>query len=245
MAEFKVDITKQILDPIRGITSGVSFREGESYIGEAVVGFLKEHFLNLSYQRHRGFTARSFYSEAAKSVKQEFGAAENTPSGIDILVKVNHPGLAVRYFGGTITAGKGPSCVTGKLTKYLTIPAIPEAHGKSSACYFGKLKFVKFGKGPDAPAALIEEEPKSATVAATGKKVRGKKWQGMFGQKNKPMSLGRRVFFWLAKSTTHRPDPSVLPPLQAIEDIAAKAAKEWLERKFMGGQSGSTIHDFS
>ena len=40
---------------------------------------------------------------------------------------------------------------------------------------------------------------------------------------------GGRVFYWLVKQSTHKPDPSVLPTDGAIQEAAVDAVKEWVE----------------
>ena len=38
-----------------------------------------------------------------------------------------------------------------------------------------------------------------------------------------------RVYFWLVKQSTHKPDPSVLPTDGEIQEAAVGAVKEWVE----------------
>jgi hypothetical protein len=184
-------------------------------VGKAVLEGVKQHFLELNSQRHHSWAPGiGFYAQAARGTKLEI-----TEEGFDVVV--NKAGLRQRIDGGTITAGKGISCATGQATKYLAIPALAEAYGRSP-CLFGGLRFVKFGASPDAPAALVESAPKSLRWAVSGRKVKSLLKQG-----NQQGAFGRRVFYWLKKSVTQKPDASVLPDLSMLETVAIDAADKF------------------
>lgn len=49
------------------------------------------------------------------------------------------------------------------------------------------------------------------------------------GQSGRLCDPTGRVYFWMVKSTTHKPDPSVLPKDSEITDAATTAIGEWVE----------------
>src|SRR5215469_3007203 len=70
-----------------------------------------------------GGTRTHFYSDAAKSV------SDPEATGGVATFTITKQGLAQRWLGGDIEAGKGLSSVTGEPTKYLSIPARTETYG--------------------------------------------------------------------------------------------------------------------
>ena len=174
-------------------------------IADAVRKELYEHFMRLNAERHKGLTRRGFYEQAARSLE-----STDTPDGFE--VSTERVGIGLRFFGGVVVPVKA---------QWLTIPAIAEAYGKS-ARDFGNLAFVKFR---DDLAALKEKRPKSATVAATGKRVRNK-----FKMGNMQGAFKTRVFFWLKRSTQHDADETVMPTVDRLEEVAGQAAETAIER---------------
>jgi len=119
----------------------------------------------------------------------------------------------LRYFGGTVRPVRA---------KLLTIPAVPEAYGKS-ARDFPNLGFAIL----DGKPALVDKEP---TFVKAGKRIRG------FGVT--PVGqLGGRVFFWLAHETKHEPDPTVLPTDDDMIGAASLACERWLDRILERGEA--------
>ncbi len=99
-----------------------------------------------------------------------------------VRVSINHVGLAQRLLGGTLHPVH---------STYLTIPARAEAYGKR-AREFNDLEILWGRRGP---IALVQ---RNHTRLGRGKKGR-------------PSEQGGGVFFWLVKSVTQNPDPTVLP----------------------------------
>jgi hypothetical protein len=89
--------------------------------------------------------------------------------------------------GGVVRPSGRTSSVTGKPIKYLTIPVIAEAHGKSASDF----PFLK----------------------ARGKFAEG--GGGVLYAPREGSSFGT-VFFVLVKSVTIKPDPNILPPAEAV-----------------------------
>ncbi len=90
-----------------------------------------------------------------------------------------------------MTAGKGVSSATGRATRFLTIPATSDAYGKSAASFENLI--VLWGKnGPYALARGVE------TNRLTRDGLR------------KVVEPGEKLF-WLKRSVTIQPDPTVIP----------------------------------
>ena len=213
---YLVDLTQSIgAKGLNALRFGVHSDIGKMEIGKPILHAVKDHYMALNGERHHSWaTGPGFYAKAAKATTMK-----PYEEGVEIIT--DKPGLSLRIEGGVVTPGKNPSCKTGNPTQYLTIPAIAEAYGRS-ACSINNLVFVRFGNNPDSPAALMESGPKSATDATTGKKIRNKLKQG--GTQG---AFARRVWFWLVKSTTHKPDPSVLPDLDMLEEVGNKALEDY------------------
>ena len=214
MQTMVIDITGGIKSAIAALQSG----QINKVIGRDVVRAVRQHFITLNADRHHPWAqSPGFYASAAANTSMEV-----VEDGVE--VTTNKTGLGLRIHGGTVTPGKNPSSVGGGLTKYLAIPALAISYGRKPA-EFGNLQFVRFGKGPNAPAALIEKTPKGVVWSASGKKVRNVIKQG-----KSQGSFGRRVLFWLILSATHPPDLSVEPNMDDLENVAFEAAKNYLEK---------------
>jgi hypothetical protein len=215
---YELDLTKNITSFVEAVRKGVHSDIGKRAIGGPVMEAVKQHFYKLNSERHHSWSGKGgFYHSAAQNTHMDV-----TDDGVEIVT--DKTGLGLRIHGGTVLPGKNASCVTGRPTKYLTIPAIAEAYGHG-ACDFSNLVFVRFGRSPDSPAALVEKTPHGGTWAATGKKVRNRMKQG-----NQQGSFGRRVWFWCVLSATHQPDDSVVPDMDALEDVAEKAFYDYADK---------------
>ncbi len=162
-------------------------------IGTALVAETKQHLRDWSnsHPNRLGGKRTHFIARAAQATFYR-----PVPGGLELVN--NHLGLALRYYGGTVTPGKNPSSAGGGPTKWLTMPAISQAYGRR-AREFSNLHFVVFKK--DKLAALAEGT-KGATDSRTGKGIKGR------GRKK---GTRPRVFYWLLKSMTIGPNRSLLP----------------------------------
>lgn len=97
-------------------------------LGRAAANELKKHFRarNASSPNKLGGKRTNFWTAVAASVNSPTSAPGK------IVIPINHPAIAQKVFGGTITAKK---------TKNLAIPIAPEAHGKSPRV-FSNLQFA-------------------------------------------------------------------------------------------------------
>lgn len=102
-------------------------------LGRAAANELKKHFRarNASSANKLGGKRTNFWSRVAESVQSPLAR----PGAI--VIPVNHPAIAQKVFGGTITA---------KRAKNLAIPISAKAHGKSPRV-FPLLQFAMTGAG--------------------------------------------------------------------------------------------------
>jgi hypothetical protein len=141
-----------------------------------------------------------FYGEAASNTT---GQAE----GDQVRVSINKQGIRQRFFGGEIKAVN---------SKFLTIPARAEAHGKT-AREFNNLRFVMFASGT---AALVE----AARTDIRFNKGKDKNWTGL----EEIGRAGGGVMFWLKRSVTQRPDPEVVPSTEKLGAVLRESAANYM-----------------
>jgi hypothetical protein len=97
--------------------------------------------LDVSRANRLGGERTHYFAQAAEET-------EWTMEGNDhAIVSVRQIGIALKYFGGTVTAGVGTSCATGEKTRFLTIPVHPSAYGVR-ACDIPGLKVISGPRGP-------------------------------------------------------------------------------------------------
>lgn len=166
-------------------------------VGNAVMELVRNHLFafNKTHPNQMGGKRTNFYSKAAKATTWH-----PIPGGL--VVETDWVGINQRVYGGTITP----------VTKqWLTIPAIPEAYGRT-AREFQNLRFIEYDKGKR--AMLIE--------GSTGaRQLKGKvpAWKKVKGQKQAAALTGylTRVYYWLVKSVTQQGDPTVMPSQQDVQ----------------------------
>lgn len=110
------------------------------------------------------------------------------------VVSSSQVGIRMRYFGGTIRAGANSSFITGKPTKYLTIPVTAESYGHRAAD-FPDLKMLWGRNGPYALARVT-----------VGQLARG------------GSTANTEILFLLRAEVEIQADPSMLPSSQAFID---------------------------
>lgn len=174
----------------------------QAIIGRSAANTYKQHLLGLNQTRANalGGPRTNFYAAAARGTSFRV-------VGDDVVVSISSVGIRQRYFGGTIKP---------KTTKYLTIPAIPEAHGKRASEFQG----LRFAIVPDE-----QGRQRPALVQGAQTLIRGRRSKG--GVRFRAIGeIRERVVFWLARSVTQQPDPTVLPYTELVEtrvqrDVAA------------------------
>jgi hypothetical protein len=175
---------------------------------------VRNHLFNLdqSGANQMGGVRTHFYSSAAKSITEPEQIGEG-----NVAFSITKVGLAQRWLGGTITAGKGISSSSGGPTKYLAIPARSEAYGKTPA-EFDDLTFVPTRAGH---AMLVQ--------ALQTEMVKGK------GKDFHTREVGGLVMFWLTTEVTQQPDPAVMPTEDDINEAARYSMDNYLSRLLATG----------
>lgn len=171
-------------------------------VGRAARNVYRGHLFRLDRERPNAMGGKRthFYAQAARGTS--FTAE---PDGVT--VSIASIGIAQRFFGGVIRPQKA---------KWLTIPAVPEAHGKTASQFDLELVWNADRK----PVALATKNTLAVQITqnAQGKIV--KKHTGSLG----------RIMFWLRKSVTQEPDPSVLPRIDEVAGAAITAINDTVDR---------------
>jgi hypothetical protein len=185
-------------------------------VGGEVTRLLLDHLTALDADRPNalGGQRTHFYANAGKATS--YAVQEN-----GVTVSVNQTGIAQRYFGGTIEPVNA---------KYLTIPARAEAHGRRAG-EFNNLE-VLFGR--NGPYALAERQATSFSIRSRFDKS-GNRQSAIKNRK----SVGGGIFFWLVKSVTQEPDPTVLPDEPSILNAALTAARDYAANLAATAQGGN------
>lgn len=183
-------------------------------VADSGVSLFRDHFFKLNAERPNKLRGKrtNFYADAARGT-----SGTVLPDGA--LVSVNQVGIRQRWKGGTIRPGPGK--------QWITIPARTEAYGRRAGA-FNDLRFVLFRKNGNALAALVRND---------STKLKRKR-----DRKTGVVSLvsggeqGGEILYWLKKSVTQRPDPSVVPLPDVIYGRLFADTTAFLDRRIAGGQ---------
>lgn len=197
----------RLFPPLLRLSDGVKRPDVRKVMGRAITGALRAHFTTLNRERPNklGGKRTHFWAQVRRSVQQP-----ELMGGDGLKVSINHVGAALQYFGGEVVAG-----AKGSGKKWLTIPARAEAHGKRAG-EFNDLHFVLFRRNL---AALVQNEQ---TVLADQNRKRRR--EGPVA----PETAGGGVFYWLKPRVHIDEDPTVLPPDEALQQIALEAGEEYI-----------------
>lgn len=191
----------------------------EPVIKRAAANTVKAHFAQLQADRpnKQGWPRRNYWAGCARSVTQS-----HRPGLVTI--SITQLGFRLRLEGGIVTPGKGISTKSGKPTQFLTIPARPEAY-KATAKQYGNLQF-----------AYVDGRP--ALVAKEGGATRERVVKGLTRSSVIKGAIQGTVMYWLARKTTHQPDPSVLPTKEKMMGEISSAIGDAVDALVDRGQAG-------
>lgn len=223
-----------LLDGIAQALAPERRAELHEVMGLAVRDLVKAHLVeyDANHSNALGGKRTHFYGDAARATASYADSSE-------AVVTVARLGIRLQYYGGVVKAGKNPSSYSGKPTRFLTIPAVAEAHG-TRASEWPNLTFTITDRGP-ALAEAAATPVKMVTRRGTSKfkrlgkeekvswKTRGYEPALSFG--GQAGSVGGRVIFWLARSVTVGPHPDILPDEANIRAEAVSAGWRWIMRK--------------
>ena len=138
-----------------------------------------------------------------------------------VRISINHPMIALRYFGGTVRPVK---------SKLLAIPIDPshpaadeqaaEAYGQSPRA-FHHLRLVMFGK--TGKGALIARDRSQIGIQADRRK-------GREGQKRVKAgnTIHGGIYYWLVQQATVRANSDILPTDDTIRENAVRHASDYI-----------------
>ena len=192
-----VDIRDGLSGLMRRAVDSLSEAKLNKVIGRDILALTQSHFHALDSARANimGGSRSHYYAKAAQLTRV------NTDYAGVIILLINQIGMGLHYHGGTVQP---------VIAKFLAIPARAEAYGRRPR-EFSDLVPITFKSGTSALVQRLQ--------SGLGKKGAGKT-RGVAAP-NKGETQGGGVFFWLVKSATFEPDPSVIPNQQAFSGQAA------------------------
>lgn len=160
--------------------------------GRAAANELKKHFRfkDRTEPNALGGKRTHYWLEVSRAVQAP------VPTDTNCKIEVSHPSISQKVFGGKIVA---------KRAKALTIPLVPEAHGRRASVLESELGIKLFQLGQRGMGVL---------AANIGK--------------------GIQVFYALVKSVTQRRDATALPAENVIIPPVLRAAEAALARQTPG-----------
>lgn len=198
MINVSIQVTKDTATPaVRALQRGLDPDAVLPIFGRSMTNAVRANFDNLEASRPNKMGGqRTHYYSGARA------GTHFVVNGEEVIVGVQQVGIRYRYFGGTIRAGQNQSAVGGKPTKYLTIPATPEAYGHRAA-EFDDLTVLW---GRDGPYALGRVTQKTVAIAdSSGAKT-----------------VETEVLFWLVKSVEGSADRTLLPSNDDLQDAVQR-----------------------
>jgi len=118
--QLTIDIRDAVTPQLRRLGAALASPAFRRAIGAAARNTIIAHLSNLQSTRpnQHGWPRQGYWASAARSVTQPID------NGNAIVIGIQQVGIALHYYGGTVTT---------KQSKYLTLPAVPEAYGKRLA----------------------------------------------------------------------------------------------------------------
>ena len=170
---------------------------------------LRAHFEQRNGQGNaRGWPAQHFWARIRTATA--FGGADETAAR----VVISDPAINQKIFGGTITPREG---------KYLALPAIAEAYGRSPRTMDNLMALIRYRGGARRAVALVETQSSAISFGRARK-------DGSRAVKRGGASWGGRVWYWLVKSVTQRRDEGALPPDEQMRAALLDEARQYLAR---------------
>jgi hypothetical protein len=187
---------------MRAVSEGLSDRTRLNHAAaEGAVVPIKRNFRKLAQTNHNklGAPSSGFWQRMQQGTYTD---ADSTAGYIGMPREV-----ALRYFGGTVVP---------KVAANLALPARTEAYNKSPRD-FTDLRLVVFGAG--GAMALVQTNQQAISYRKTKKGVKVVKGA----------VKGGLVFYWLAKSATIDPDPTVLPDEATLTGAANNSVSDYVD----------------
>lgn len=198
---------------VRELVATIAPSRLQARVGPACADLMRRNYLTLPPNKMGGASTH-FWQQAADAVRW-------VRDGDGITVITDKVGLRQRLLGGEIKPTGAISKVTGRPIKNIAIAANALSYGKLPG-EFTHLKFVQFGRGQNAPKALVMVAETATQIAPKGGKRQG--------YRATASEIGQVVMFWLKTSVHQAPNPKVIPTdeqfMATIEKAIAPLAPE-------------------
>ena len=204
----KISIESDTASPwLRDLAGRVTPQRIAAEVGPRCTRLVQRNFRSLGTNA-KGWPTTNFYAGAARATSWE------TSLGF-VTISVNQIGIRQRLMGGDIKPVHA---------KALTIPAAPEAYGKTA----GEFDNLEFGMLVDPASGHLRPCLKEAR--ATRIKIGKQKKDG--GRNITPISTttGQVAIFWLSQGVHQEPDPRVMPTDEQFQTEFDKSVETLLKR---------------
>lgn len=203
----QVAIDENVSEPLRRLLD-LNGATGYKIAGVGVLEAVRDHLVQRDQlPNSKGWPKTHFHDRARQ---QTFLRTTNFEATVHIALV----GFA------TYVTGK-PETIKPVNSKYLTIPARPEAYGRR-AREFSDLVFrmVPSERGGIAPALVRAEQ----TAFSFGRRKKdGTRSVGSIRE------LGGEVFYWLARSVHPKPHPDAVPSREKLQEAAVGALQSYVD----------------
>lgn len=184
----KIDIKDRASATVRAIADGLKDRTGlHKVLGKRLEQEVQKHFKGREREPNKkNWPKQNFWSRMRNATA--FLSADKEGA----TVRISDPAIASKVWGATITP---------KETKYLSIPAIAEAYGKSPKLNKNLEPMVRRMGGGLRPRAVALQDKDTKTI-----------------------------WYWLVKSVTVPKDPDALPDEGELQNALFEQAGKYLAR---------------
>jgi hypothetical protein len=204
----KIEISGTATYTLAKLSDGLTNRRPlNAAVGKRGEGELREHFRERNQEPNKkGWPKQDFWNRIRKATAltavDESGAT----------IAISDPAFAGKLHDHTITPKEG---------KYLTLPAIAEAAGRSARTFQNLEPLVRWIKGVRRAIALVERK---ATQVSFG----GARKDGSRAVK-RGEGVGGKVFYWLVEKVKQKKDPRALPAREKMEKALREEARFFVE----------------
>lgn len=178
-----IDISDNAGPTLARIAEGVANRRPlNAAIGKRGEVETREHFrVRAQEPNKRGFPSLGFWNRIRKAT------ALTAFDSVGATISISDPAILQKIHGGDITPKEG---------RYLTLPAIAAAYGRSPRTFSNLEPMFRWINGERKIVALVERAASDLKTQAT---------------------YGGEVFYWLVEKVKQRKDPRALPPRDQFE----------------------------
>jgi hypothetical protein len=176
-------------------------------VGGRGVKELRQHFLEREKEPNKkGWPSQHFWDR----IRTATALASVDESGATIAI--SDPAFAGKMHDHTIKPKEG---------KYLTLPAIAEAAGRSARTWNNLVPLIRWMRGVRRAIALVERKASNISYGAARK-------DGSRSVTHTSSSIGG-VIYWLVESSRQKKDPRALPPRDKMETALRDEARIYVE----------------